>query len=418
VTVLHVWVPIYNSPPHFVKIRLCGRKIIPSPIFFPHPGIATTSFTMSTPPPLVDHTTPPPDVVAVEDRDNNNHGDSVGPNFKDQAREVSFVVAAAAVIGSTDLPIAAAGDDEAQQEGEQQQHLGESLSSLTATAASSPALTSTVIPLAQATPMTVSQIHQEERVRSEQRNAELQAALEERQQAAPEATDNAVGFFAHAAAYWSKLSRKQRRRRWCGCITCVLLIVTLYILWPFSWSTPPDWQSPSILDVVLDSENHTIWLTLIETAAPGDNSLVGFFNDPYIYYQFVFAPTDAALENHQVPVKQLLTAEWRLHRRCFVLGHVVPSLDYVPATAAASKINSNFVEEVNGTSTFVQEWSTLWPEFTVTIRHVYNSDNYIVSSWVNSIPLFMADEVNTSMGTRIQELHERPITPPCVSQSL
>jgi hypothetical protein len=95
--------------------------------------------------------------------------------------------------------------------------------------------------MAQATPITVSQIHQEEKVELEQRNAELQAALElERQQAAPTATataaatDSVGGVFAAmislAAAYWSKLSIKQRRRRWFCFITCVVLIITTAVL--------------------------------------------------------------------------------------------------------------------------------------------------------------------------------------------
>jgi hypothetical protein len=53
---------------------------------------------MSTPPPEDNVTPPLPDVVVVVGRNNNENGDS-GPNFKDQAREASFVAAVAAVIG-------------------------------------------------------------------------------------------------------------------------------------------------------------------------------------------------------------------------------------------------------------------------------------------------------------------------------
>jgi uncharacterized surface protein with fasciclin (FAS1) repeats len=101
-----------------------------------------------------------------------------------------------------------------------------------------------------------------------------------------------------------------------------------------------------------------------------------------------------------------------------VARNVVPEWDDVPATAAANEFNSNFVDEMNGTTTFEIEWSTLWPEFTVTIREVYDSDNYIVSSWVNGNPFFKADLAYTHDGKGIDVLHERPITPPCVSQSL
>jgi uncharacterized surface protein with fasciclin (FAS1) repeats len=406
---------------------------------------------MSTPPPPPEDNVViplPPDVVVVAARRNDNNGESIGPNFKDQAREVSFVAAAAAVVGSQELPLAAAGDG-AQQEGEQQQQLGESLSSLTATAASSPALTSTVIPLAQATPITVSQIHEEERVQLEQRNAELQAALEERQQVVPAATDSVGGVFAAvislAAAYWSKLSLKQRRRRWFCFITCMVLIITTAVLvdqsnkqrWKRRWqrrgergsqtsgTEPPSSfidERDTILDIVVDSENHTIWRALIEAAAPGDKRLFDVFNDTSAYYPYVFAPTDATVEHHQVPVQQLLTSEWRLHRHCFVLGHFGTS---VLATAAASEINTNFVEEVNGTTTMEDEWSTLWPGFTMMIRLVHISDPYyngpfpIDPSWVNGIPFFAADMVYTADGwSWIYVLHERPITPPCVSQSL
>jgi uncharacterized surface protein with fasciclin (FAS1) repeats len=387
----------------------------------------------------------PPDVVVMVDRNNNNHGESIGPNFKDQARDVSFVAAAAAVVGSQELPLAAAGDDAAQQVGEQQQHLGESLSSLTATAASSRALTSTVIPLAQATPITVSQIHEEERVQLEQRNAELQAALEDRQQAVPAATDSVGGVFAAmislAAAYWSKLSVKQRRRRMFCFITCVVLIITMSVLvdqskkrrwkrrWQRAWQTSSTTRQPivldqeeTILDFVIDSENLTIWRALIEAAATGDNSLVDLFNQTYAGYQYVFAPTDAAVEHHQVPVEQLLTAEWRQHRRCFVLGHVGTTLDSDAPIAVANEFYSNSTEEENGTLAYEErQLLTLWPEVSMTIRHAYNTDPYYTGpyytgpSWVNGIPFFMAGMV---YGNNVYVLHERPITPPCISQTL
>jgi uncharacterized surface protein with fasciclin (FAS1) repeats len=417
----------------------------------------------SQPPPEDNVVIPlPPDVVVMVDRNNNNHGDS-GPNFKDQARDVSFVVAAAAVVNSAEPRVTAG--DEAQQEREQQ-HLGGSLSSLTATAASIRALTSTVIPLAQATPITVSQIHEEERVQLEQRNAELQAALGERQQqqaapaAAPAApatpatlaaTDSIGGIFAVvvslATAYWSKLSRKQRRRRWFCSITCVFLIITIPVLvdqgkkqrwkrrWQRAWQKSSTARQPSvlphketILDFLIDSENHTIWRALIEAGAPGGNSLVDLFDYFSIHYQFVFVPTDAAVEHHQVLVQQLLTAEWRQHRRCFVLSHLGTTQDFAPATA--NEYNSILTEELNGTFTYVEEWQTMWPESTMTIHHVdstvvyttypyYTDSSSVGSSWVNGIPFFMADVVYTTVtGSNIYVLHERPITPPCLSQSL
>jgi uncharacterized surface protein with fasciclin (FAS1) repeats len=174
----------------------------------------------------------------------------------------------------------------------------------------------------------------------------------------------------------------------------------------------------------VDSENHTIWRTLIETA--DNNSLVDVFNDSSVVYQYVFAPTDAAVMQHQVPGQQLLTAEWRQHRQCFVLSHIVIAQFYDPA--ATSEINIDFVEEVNGTWTSETEWLTLWPEFTVTIRSVYNTDPYYIgpynigSFWVNGIPFFMEDIVHSistdGWNNNIYLLHKRPITPPCVSQSL
>jgi hypothetical protein len=318
------------------------------------------------------------------------------------------VAAAAAVIDSEEPRRLRVGDTEAQPEGEEQQHLGESLSSLTATAASSrgtvvatttPALT---IPLVQATPITVSQIHQEERVvQLEQRNAELQAALEEqREQQQEEAL--APGFCtavaSHAVVYWSKLSKPQKCFRLFVSFMCVLLIIATAVLVDQKkkrrWRLPPAMLlPPSILDLLVDSENHTIWRTLIETS--DDNSLVDVFHDSSVVYQYVFAPTDAAVMQHQVPVQQLLTAEWRQHRQCFVLSHIVTT--QVDDPAATSEINIDFIEEVNGTWTSQEEWLTLWPEFTVTIQSVYNTDPYYIgpynigSFWVNGIPFFMAD---------------------------
>jgi uncharacterized surface protein with fasciclin (FAS1) repeats len=391
---------------------------------------------MSTPPPPEDNVVIPlpPDVVVVAARSNDDNGERMGPNFKDQAREITFVAAAAAVVGSQELPLTA-GDDEAQQEGEQQQELGESLSSLTATAASSPALTSTVIPLAQATPITVSQIHEEERVQLEQRNAELQAALEERQQAVPAATDSVGGVFAAmislAAAYWSKLSVKQRRWRIFCFITCVVLIITAVLVYQSkkqrwkrrSWQTSGTENQPSfmdegdtILDFLVDSENHTIWQALIEAAGPEDNSLVDLFNDSSTHYTYVFAPTDAAVEQYQVPVEPLLTNEWRQHRHCFVLGHVGSARDLDATIVAANEFDSNSGEEVNGTSTVDDKWLTMWPEFTMTIRYDFSFPTG--PSWVNGIVFFEADVIYTTGWSSVYVLHERPITPPCVSQSL
>jgi hypothetical protein len=108
-------------------------------------------------------------------------------------------------------------------------------------------------------------------------------------------------------------------------------------------------------------------------------------------------------------------------RHCFVLSHIVTT--QVDDPAATSEINIDFIEEVNGAWTSQEEWLTLWPEFTVTITDPYYIGPYNIGSfWVNGIPFFMADILHsTATDGRINNiyvLHERPITPPCVRQSL